>query len=109
MPQVIWPGSLLVAEQRNKEIGIRKVLGASIRQVWVLLSGDFHKAGAHISCLIASPVAFYFLHGWLQGYYYRISIGPWAYFIIAAALTLIITVLTVSWQAICQRADQPSY
>ena len=67
-----------MAEQRNKEIGIRKVLGASIPQVWMLLSKDFILL-VLISCFIASPVALYFLSGWLQKYDYRISISPLLY------------------------------
>ena len=63
-----------IAEQRTKEIGIRKVLGASVSQVWLLLSKDFIVL-VLISCVIASPVAFYFLQNWLLKYDYRISIG----------------------------------
>ncbi|HTR29631.1 MAG TPA: ABC transporter permease [Puia sp.] len=87
-----------VAEQRTREIGIRKVLGASVSQLWVLLSMDFLLL-VLISCVIASPIAFYFLHGWLQQYDYRISIGA-AVFLLAAAMAILITVLTVSFQAI---------
>ncbi len=87
-----------VAEQRTKEIGIRKVLGASIGQVWLLLSRDFIVL-VMISCLIASPIALYFLHGWLLKYDYRISIGP-GVFILSAIAALIITIITISFQAI---------
>jgi len=63
-----------VAEQRKKEIGIRKVLGASVSQVWFCYQAIFY-------CLLllvcnASPIAFYFLQGWLQKFEYRITIGP---------------------------------
>ncbi len=64
-----------MAEQRNKEISVRKVLGTSVSQVWFLLSGDFIVL-VLISCVIASPVALYFLHNWLSNYDYRINIGP---------------------------------
>jgi ABC-type antimicrobial peptide transport system permease subunit len=87
-----------MAEQRTKEIGIRKVLGASVMQLWALLSREFIVL-VMISCLIASPLAFYFLNNWLEKYVYRISIGPLV-FILAAILTVGITVLTVSFQAI---------
>jgi putative ABC transport system permease protein len=87
-----------MAEQRTKEIGIRKVLGASVPQVWLLLSKDFIVL-VLISCVIASPLAFYFLHNWLQKYEYRIGIGP-GVFIIAAGLALVITFCTISFQAI---------
>ncbi len=87
-----------VAEQRTKEIGIRKVLGASVGQVWVLLSKDFI-ALVFISCVIASPIAFYFLQKWLQKYDYHITIGP-GVFIISAVAAIIITLVTISSQAI---------
>jgi ABC-type antimicrobial peptide transport system permease subunit len=87
-----------MAEQRTKEIGIRKVLGASVRQMVVLLSKDFLLlVGA--SCVIASPVAWYFLHQWLAGYYYRIAINPLV-FVVAAMMAMVITALTVGFQAI---------
>jgi putative ABC transport system permease protein len=87
-----------VAEQRTKEIGIRKVLGATITQVWLLLSKDFILM-VMISCFVASPLAYYFLHGWLKKYDYRISIGPWV-FIASAVLAITITLITISFQSI---------
>jgi ABC-type antimicrobial peptide transport system permease subunit len=86
------------AEQRTKEVGIRKVLGATVSQVWVLLSKDFIVL-VGISCLIASPIAFYFLHQWLQGYYYRVSIGA-GVFVFSALAALGITLMTISFQAL---------
>jgi putative ABC transport system permease protein len=87
-----------VAEQRKKEIGIRKVLGASVQQVWMLLSKDFVML-VLISCLIAAPVSFYFLHNWLMNYDYRINIGA-GVFVLGALIALVITILTISFQAI---------
>jgi len=87
-----------VAEQRTKEIGIRKVLGASIAQVWLLLSRDFIVLVV-ISCVIASPVAFYYLHNWLQKYTYRVSIGV-GVFIASGIAAIVITLVTISFQAI---------
>jgi ABC-type antimicrobial peptide transport system permease subunit len=87
-----------VAEQRTKEIGIRKVLGASVSQVWILLSKDFI-ALVFMSCIIASPIAYYFLHGWLMNYDYRINIGA-GVFALSALLAILITIITVSFQAI---------
>jgi putative ABC transport system permease protein len=94
-----------VAEQRKKEIGIRKVLGASVPQVWFLLSGNFLLL-VIISCVIASPIAFYFLQGWLQKFEYRITIGPGA-FLLSAAAAVIITIITVSYQAIASALMNP--
>lgn len=87
-----------VAEQRTKEIAVRKVLGASITQVWALLSGDFILL-VGISCVIASPIALYFLSGWLQKYQYRVAIGP-GVFLLSAVVTLVITLITISFQAL---------
>jgi len=87
-----------VAEQRTKEIGIRKVIGASVFSIWNLLSKEF--AGlVIISLLIACPVAYYFLHNWIQQYTYHTGISWWI-FVSAGAGTLVITLLTVSFQAI---------
>ena len=94
-----------VAEQRQKEIGIRKVLGASVPQVWVLLSVDFLIL-VSISCVVASPIAFYFLHAWLQNFEYRATIGAGA-FLISAAAAIIITIFTVSYQAIRSALTNP--
>jgi ABC-type antimicrobial peptide transport system permease subunit len=87
-----------VAEQRTKEIGIRKVLGASITQVWMLLSRDFVVL-VMISCVIASPIALYFLHNWLEKYQYHISIGA-GVFIASGIAAVVITLFTITFQAI---------
>ena len=87
-----------LAEQRTREIGIRKVLGASVSQLWFLLSKEFI-ALVFISCIIASPVAFYFLKGWLQSYTYRITIGA-GVFVLAAVMAVAITLITISFQSI---------
>jgi ABC-type antimicrobial peptide transport system permease subunit len=87
-----------VAEQRTKEIGIRKVLGASVTNLWQLLSKDFVVL-VIISCLIAAPIAYYFMNDWLQKYTYRTEISWWV-FASADLGALLITLLTVSYQAI---------
>ncbi len=87
-----------IAEQRTKEIGVRKVLGATVGQLWFLLSKDFVLLVV-ISCVIASPIALYFLQGWLQKYEYRIAVGP-GVFVISALAAIAITLITISFQAI---------
>jgi len=94
-----------MAEQRTKEIGVRKVLGASVSQIWILLSRDFIGL-VLISCVLASPVAWYFLHGWLLKYDYRISIRP-GVFIISAGMAIVITIITISAQAIRAATANP--
>jgi len=86
------------AEQRTKEIGIRKVLGASVPQVWLLLSRDFILL-VLISCLVATPLAFYFLQHWLLHYDYRITIQPLV-FVLAGLAALLITLVATSFQSI---------
>jgi putative ABC transport system permease protein len=94
-----------MAEQRTKEIGIRKVLGASLPQVVRLISQDFIML-VGISCLIASPLAFYILQHWLNGYYYRIELGP-GVFIASAAMAILITILTIGFQTMKAAAKNP--
>ncbi len=94
-----------IAEQRTKEIGIRKVLGATVTQLWLLLSKEFILL-VLISCIIATPIALYFLQGWLLKYEYRISIGP-GVFVAAAIVALLITILTISFQAIKAAMSNP--
>lgn len=87
-----------VAEQRTKEIGVRKVLGASTFNVWNMLSKDFLKL-VIISCFIAIPISYYIMNGWLQDYPYRVILEWWI-FVLAVVGALAITLLTVSFQAI---------
>lgn len=94
-----------VAEQRTKEIGVRKVLGASISQLWLLLSKDFITL-VIISLLIASPLAYLIMGQWLQKFSYRTSVG-WDVFAIACFGALIITLITVSFQAIKAATSNP--
>jgi putative ABC transport system permease protein len=93
------------AERRTKEIGIRKVLGASVSNLTTLLSKDFLML-VGISCLIAFPVAWWMLHNWLQDYDYRVRISIWT-FIAAALLAILIALVTVSVQAIRAALSNP--
>ncbi len=86
------------AEQRTKEIGIRKVLGASVAQITALLSKDF-VALVIVALLIASPIAFFTMQKWLQDFAYRIQIQWWM-FALAGSLSVVIALLTISFQAV---------
>ena len=90
--------SSFVAAQRTKEIGVRKVLGASVLGVWNLLSKDFITL-VFISFLIAAPVAWYLMNNWLQSYNYRITIS-WEIFLLSGLIAIVITLITVSFQSI---------
>jgi len=87
-----------VAEQRKKEIGVRKVLGASVTGLWRLLSTEFVVL-VSISLLIAVPLANYFMKQWLMHYTYRVHISWWI-FALTSLGALLITLLTVSWQTV---------
>lgn len=84
--------------QRIKEIGIRKVLGASTQNIVTLISTDFLKL-VGIAAVLAFPIAWYFMHGWLQDFAYRINM-PWWVFLAAGILAAIIALVTISFQAI---------
>jgi putative ABC transport system permease protein len=90
--------SVLSAEKRTKEIGIRKVLGASVNGVVTILSKDFLKL-VFISLIIAVPAAWLVAHKWLQNYPYRIELSWWL-FASAGLLVILIALITVSFQAI---------
>ena len=94
-----------MAEARIKEIGVRKVLGASVTSITALLSKDFVKL-VIVSILIASPIAWFAMHKWLESYNYRINIS-WVVFIVSGALAILIALLTVSFQAIKAAVANP--
>jgi putative ABC transport system permease protein len=93
------------AEQRTKEIGIRKVLGANVKSIVDLLLKDFLKL-VFVAIIIASPFAYYFMDTWLQNFAYKTSIAWWI-FVLSGSVMLIITLLTVSFQAIKAAVANP--
>lgn len=93
------------AERRTKEIGIRKVLGASVTQVTQMLSKEFVKL-VFIACVIAFPLSYWIMNKWLQSFAYRINISWWI-FLIAGVVALLIALLTVSFQAIKAAVANP--
>jgi len=93
------------AEQRTKEIGVRKVLGASVAGIVALLSKDFLKLVA-ISIVIASPLAWWIMHKWLQDFAYRTKIS-WTVFVITTVAALLIALITISFQAIRAAISNP--
>ncbi|WEK34847.1 MAG: ABC transporter permease [Candidatus Pseudobacter hemicellulosilyticus] len=95
-----------MAENRVKEIGVRKVLGASVLDITSLLSRDFLRLVV-VALLIATPLAWWFMHQWLQDYRYRISISVWV-FIGAGALSILIALLTVSYKSIRAAMANPA-
>ena len=90
--------TMFMAERRSKEISIRKVLGASVTNLWLLLSREFIGLVV-IACLIASPLAWWSMNRWLEKYEYRIEIG-WPVFVLAGSAAVIVALLTVSTQAV---------
>jgi ABC-type antimicrobial peptide transport system permease subunit len=87
-----------VAEQKTKEIGVRKVLGASVFNLWGMLSKEFVIL-VIISCVIASPIGWYFLTGWLKHYQYHTDVAWWI-FVAAFVGAMTVTLLTVSYQTV---------
>ncbi|WP_431213347.1 ABC transporter permease [Puia sp. P3] len=94
-----------VAEQRTREIGVRKVLGASLGSLWALLSQEFVKLVV-LSLLIGGPLAWWIMQGWLAGYTYHTSLSWWI-FAVAGTGAVVITLLTVSWQAVKAAMESP--
>ena len=89
---------MFTAEKRTKEIGIRKVLGASVANITILLTRDFVLL-VIIALFLAVPVAWIFINKWLQDFAYRINIAWWV-FIVAGGVAALVTLVTISFQAI---------
>ena len=94
-----------MAEQRTKEIGVRKVLGATVGNIVTMLSKDFLRL-VFISSIFAFPLAWWFMHKWLQDFAFRINIGWWI-FIFAAFIAVLIALITISFQAIKAAVANP--
>ena len=97
--------SAFMAEQRNKEIGIRKVLGASVGNITSMLSGDFVKL-VFIAIVIATPIAWWGMNKWLQDYAYRINLSWWM-FLLAGATVILIALITISFQVLKSATTNP--
>jgi putative ABC transport system permease protein len=89
---------MITVSQRTKEIGVRKVLGASVAGITTLISKEFLKL-VIVAIVIATPIAWWLMHAWLQNFAYQINIG-WSVFALAAAIAVFIAIITVSVQAI---------
>ncbi|HZY78518.1 MAG TPA: FtsX-like permease family protein [Cyclobacteriaceae bacterium] len=94
-----------VAERRSKEIAIRKVLGATIPEIWQMLSKDFVIL-VLISCVVAIPLSWYYMHDWLQQFEIQTELSWWV-FASAGALTLVITLITVSYRTLTAATVNP--
>jgi ABC-type antimicrobial peptide transport system permease subunit len=94
-----------MAESRTREIGIRKVLGASVASVALLMARDFVRL-VLISVVIATPIARFAMHSWLEGFNYRIQIGVWV-FVVAGLVSILITLVTVGYQAVTAALANP--
>lgn len=101
----LWGLISFVVVRKTKEIGIRKVLGASISGIVLLLSKDFLKLVA-LALLIASPIAWYFMNSWLEDFAYRITIG-WSVFLLAGLFTILLAFITISYQAVKAASANP--
>jgi predicted permease len=97
--------AVYTAERRTKEIGVRKVLGASVTGITALLSRDFIKLVA-VACLIAFPVAWWMMHNWLQHYQYRVEISWWI-FLLAGISAILIALITISFQSVKAAVANP--
>jgi len=95
-----------MTERRRKEIGIRKVLGARVDEIVVLLGRDFLR-WVLLANLVAWPAAFFVTQRWLQNFAYRIEIGAWP-FILSAGAVLVVAAVTLSYQTIAAALANPA-
>ena len=88
---------MYLAQTSTKEIGIRKVLGASISGIVIMLSKEFVKL-VGISFIIAAPIAYYFMQNWLQDFVYKTDMSPWLFFM-SGLIAITISIITISYHA----------
>jgi putative ABC transport system permease protein len=98
--------SAFMVEQRSKEISIRLVMGASVKSIFRLLTQNFVQL-VLVSFLIAAPIAWYMMTRWLEDYKYKITM-TWDLFVIAAVISVVIALLTISYQAIRAALANPA-
>ncbi len=97
--------SILVVTQRTKEIGVRKIVGAGVTNITLLLTKDFLIL-VGIAFVIATPIAWYFTNEWLQNYVFRIELSVW-FFIASGILSLLIAVATISFRTVKAALQNP--
>ena len=97
--------SPIAVKSRTKEIGIRKVLGASVSRIVTMLSREFIML-ILVACIIAIPAAYYFMQQWLESFEYRVALGP-GIFVTAGAIALIIAMITISMKSIRSALSNP--
>jgi putative ABC transport system permease protein len=90
--------ALFMVEQRTKEIGVRKVLGASVGSIFLLISKEFAYL-VLIANVVAWPAAYFLMQKWLQNFAYRVNMEPWL-FMLSGVMALLIALLTISYQAV---------
>jgi putative ABC transport system permease protein len=100
-----WDFRLFAASQRTKEIGIRKVLGASVFQIWQLLSQDFLKL-ILIALLVALPLGYYLADTWLLQYEYRTELS-WGLFVVVAIAAVVLMLVSISHQSLKAANSNP--
>ena len=105
-PEGLFGVAVFVIESRTKEIGIRKVLGATVNSILLLVSSDFVKL-VLLSTLIASPLTWLVMNNWLDNFAYRIPLG-FSIFVVAGLIALGIALVTISFQAVSTALANPA-
>src|SRR5690606_958381 len=101
----LWGQIIFISNNKSKEIGIRKVNGATIKDILIMLNKDFIK-WVFVAFIIACPIAYYAMSKWLENFAYKTNLSWWV-FVLAGVFTLIIAMLTVSWQSYQAATQNP--